>query len=233
MICFADNDIILKLAEFDLLEEALQALGILRSEVRVLTSARYYLQRRLEKHKRKSDKQHTEAGLTRALNFVLSVKSLHDQPDEVEHELLLKIENIDEGEAVLFASTKHLEDFIIATGDKRALVAICKEPSCKIIYERIKKRVICLEQMILKLISTLGFETVKAKILPCVQCDTALRMAFRADYDESQTTEGLFSYITSTNRDTGDILSAMGDGAQYPFRVVAVTTVSDARMAKK
>jgi hypothetical protein len=45
MIYFLDNDVILKLTTYRMLDEALDCLGIERSDIRVLASARYFLEK--------------------------------------------------------------------------------------------------------------------------------------------------------------------------------------------
>jgi len=85
---------------------------------------------------------------------------------------------IHEGEQVLIAVTHALNDFLFATGDKVCLRALTNAPECLDIHVRHRGHVVCVEQTLLWLIKTEGFERVKAKVVPAISCDTALRAAF-------------------------------------------------------
>ncbi|XZN94361.1 MAG: hypothetical protein ACM65K_15815 [Microcoleus sp.] len=171
-ICFVDNDIILKLAACNLFEEALTSFNLTKADVRVLPSASF----KFRKDNRLA-KIYTMVGVERAIEIVKSCVSIEQSPNAAEIEALTAIEGIDAGEAVLFATTDTANKFYILTGDKRCLKALASS-SLKDIKYRISGRVLCFEQIILRLIETCGFAEVKAKVVPVRECDTALKVAF-------------------------------------------------------
>ena len=179
MICLADNDYILKLAACDLLAETLALLDLEQGDVYVLPTAKY----KIAKDKRLQAK--FGAGAERALAFLKTVSEIDSEPDKQEMVLLNGVRDpatgvrlIHEGEQVLFAVTQALNDFLFATGDKVCLRALTNAPECLDIHVRHCGHVVCVEQTLLWLIETEGFERVKAKVVPAISCDTALRAAF-------------------------------------------------------
>jgi hypothetical protein len=66
MIVLSDNDIVLKLAAFDLLDAALSLLQVAPTEVYVLDTAKYVFRKNRDKFAGK----YTRAGMDRAIAFV-------------------------------------------------------------------------------------------------------------------------------------------------------------------
>jgi hypothetical protein len=106
------------------------------------------------------------------------VREIDLVPPVDELQVLVETEEIDTGEVILFATAACLEGAVLATGDKRSLRALAGSAACRGIAERIAGRVICLEQIVYKVIGHLGFPRTKEKIVPARECDTALRAAF-------------------------------------------------------
>lgn len=94
MTCFADNDILLKVAACDLLEEMLSVLNVPRSRVRVLPTARGYFQRNSRLRR-----SHTEEQIRRAIDFVDSASTSDRRVDPEEYRLLSGVDGIDSGAA--------------------------------------------------------------------------------------------------------------------------------------
>lgn len=199
-----DNDILLKLAACDLLEAFPAAMNCVRDDLRVLPSA----PRQIPHILKNRSIPHTDAQLKRTIEFIRSCAKVGDAHED-EHMLLNAVEGIDVGEAVLIASTHSMEDFIIATGDKRCLIALAESKKCAAIRSRIAGRVVCLEQVILRLIDSMGFEAVKAKVLPAFECDAALDAAFGSGAlsNEEAVIDALSRYIRNLRDATGSLLS--------------------------
>jgi hypothetical protein len=85
---------------------------------------------------------------------------------------------VDAGEAVLFSATIRFDHYLLATGDKNSLCAVASTPACWSIALRLCGHVICLEQIVTRVVQHFGFGYVKDKIVPVRSCDTALRAAF-------------------------------------------------------
>jgi hypothetical protein len=192
MVYFLDNDVILKLTIYRMLDEALDCLEIDRSDIRVLESARFVFR------SKKLSKKYSEETLSSAIEFVKSCTTISAQ-DNDEYRLLEKqIKNdIDPGEATLIADTFHESASLLATGDKRCLKALATTECLDLIRKKLQGRVICLEQVICKLIETQGFDWVLERVLPNLDCDKALKSAFGSgsNYQCETVLETLSIYI--------------------------------------
>jgi hypothetical protein len=202
-VCFLDNDVIIKLTTCGLLSEALECLEIDRSNVRVLSSARFVFKRP------KMQKIHSKEVLASAIEFVESCTIIPSQ-DSNEYRLLeQQVKNdIDVGEAILIAATAQEAAFLIVTGDKRCLKALAAAEELNLIQKRLQGHVICLEQIICKLIDERGFDWVLVKVLPALDCDKALKTAFGSG-SKSQcenVLQTLNSYVEELQNISGGIL---------------------------
>ena len=203
MLCLADNDIILKLVACDLLDEALVALNVAESDVRVLATLKFRLRRPGTQWLNK----YGQPVIDRALAFVKRIETIAEV-DVNEQARLITVREIDEGEATLFAASNKLTEYFIATGDKRCLVALASAENCKQTVNRLRNKVICLEQIVLRMIAQHGFEAVKAKAILALGCDTALAAVFGAGEEATQTNvlEALNHYVQRLREQTGRLL---------------------------
>lgn len=178
MIFLTDNDIVLKLAQFDLLDEAVDALDTKLADIFVTSTARFKF--KVVKEQEKGVRRWGATTHARICEFLNSVKIIDWQSSDEELLLLQSVPGIDAGEAVLFSATAKTTEFWLVTGDKRSLRAIASAPSCVKIAKRISRRVLCLEQIILLIIERKGFDYVKNKIVPALalEVDSAIRAAF-------------------------------------------------------
>jgi hypothetical protein len=184
------------------LREALDALRVKKSEVLVLPTARAVIARSPI-----IAQNHTRDAIDRAVKFVASVAVITD-PDVADFALLTGVPGIDVGEATLFAGTKGLADFLVATGDKRSLRALTACPACGAIHTRLQSRVICLEQVMVLLIKELGYKNVQRKVGRCVG-DACIEHAFaggRLSQPEADCLQWLNHYIAELRGDTGTLL---------------------------
>lgn len=208
MICLTDNDIILKLACCDLLSEAIAAVGVTLADVFVLNSAVHKLLSPKKPGKGKVKQSEPEYERLRAFFAAVQVIDVAPPPDE---QLAFNdVIGIDPGEAVLFSAMGVYADCILATSDKRSLIALCGASGevCLSVRHRLKGRVICFEQTILRIIDRMGFAPVLEKVVPARHCDTGLRAVFGSGLSatESGVREGLSSYIENLRRQTFEIL---------------------------
>jgi hypothetical protein len=203
-VYFLDNDVILKLTTYRMLDEALDCLKIDRSDIRVLESARFVFD------SQKLRKKHSEETLLFATEFVKKCPKIATQDSE-EYRLLEKqIKNdIDPGEATLIAATFQESASLLATGDKRCLKALANTECLDFIHKGLQGRVICLEQIICKSIETQGFDWVLERVLPNLDCDKALKSAFGSGSNSQSGTvlETLNVYIQDLQKTSSGILS--------------------------
>jgi len=204
-VYFLDNDVILKLTTYRMLDEALDCLKIDRSDIRVLASARYFF----EKNKGVR-KKHSDATIASAIEFVKSCVAISSQNNDEYRLLAEQIKNdIDPGEATLIAATFQESASLLATGDKRCLKALANTECLDFIHKGLQGRVTCLEQIICKSIEIKGFDWVLDRVIPNLDCDKALKSAFGSgSYSQCEAVLGtLNGYIQDLQIISSGILS--------------------------
>jgi hypothetical protein len=205
MIYFLDNDVILKLTTYRMLDEALDCLEIERSDIRVLASARYFFGKN-----KGVKKKYSEVTIALAIEFVKSCTTISSQ-DNDEYRLLEKQakNDIDPGEATLISATFKESASLLATGDKRCLKALATIECLDFIHKQLQGRVICLEQIICKLIKAQGFDWVLERVIPHLDCDGTLRAAFGSGSNSQSETvlQTLNIYIQDLQTTSSGILS--------------------------
>lgn len=205
MILISDNDILLKLSACHLMEEAVVALESALADVYVLSTARYKISR---DRGGKLQSQYGADGVAGALAFIDSVSEIDQEPLPGEQVVLAQVEDIDPGEQILFGATAYFNPFLLATGDKRSLRALWSAPACAPICVRMSGRVLCLEQIVSRLVPHLGFDEIRSRIVPARECDTVLKAAFGSGLqaEESQVLQHLANRVMELRADTGHLL---------------------------
>jgi len=204
-VCFLDNDITYKLVAFQLFDAAIATLQVDKNSLQVLPTAKFFFQCKQKKKGASPDEF-----LAAVIELVSSCDAvIADVDDAVTEELnqLKQVEGIDEGEAALIVATRSQTDFLLLSGDKRCMRGLAKIPEQ--IYKRLSGRVICLEQIILKLIEFQGFEFVSDRILPMVSCDKSLQICFgfSSSASEENVITGLNSYINEIRQQAPNLLA--------------------------
>jgi predicted nucleic acid-binding protein len=205
-VCFLDNDVIIKLTTCGLLSEALECLKIDQSNARVLSSARFVF------GSSKMRKKHSEQVLSSATEFVKGCMTIPPQDSDDYRLLEQQIKNdIDAGEATLIAAAVQESNFWIVTGDKRCLKALAATKELDSIHKKLQGHVICLEQIICKLITAQGFASVREKVVPARDCDQVLKSAFGSgSQSECQNVlETLNSYIEDLRKISNNLLTTV------------------------
>ncbi len=205
-ICLLDNDIIYKLVAFQLFDEAIAIpkLQIDKPNLRVLPTAKHFF-----RGKQKKNGASPDPILTEVIELVSSCASaISDVDDAVTEELmqLQQVAGIHEGERALIVATRSQTDFLLLSGDKNCMTQLAAIPEQ--IYKRLCGRVICLEQIILKLIEVRGFVFVCDRILPMVSCDKSLQICFgySTPASEESVIAGLNSYINDIRQQAPNLL---------------------------
>jgi hypothetical protein len=88
------------------------------------------------------------------------------------------------------------------------LSVIANEPQLVEIREKLKGRVVCLEYLILKVLSIHGFAFVQEKVLPAIEYDTTLKSCFGSGIQATKENVvlSLEGYISDLKRNSGDLL---------------------------
>ena len=190
-VVLADNDIILKLACCNLLQELLQWLGVPPAEVWVLASMRTMLRNKLK----------ADAPALQALQAFLTQVS--DIPPADVRVLEQMSSELDPGERQMLAvlvQTPEVQHMV--TGDKRALRLIgslcAKDPELE---QRLRQaQVDCLESIMLALVAQFGFQAVNLKVSKGSVSDIALRACFGVKKSEADSKEVLGNYLADLGK---------------------------------
>lgn len=193
MIVLADNDIILKLAQCDLLDSLHELLGVSVKNIFIPTTAKYQLLPKIvQKALSKCGNEETVARIKRFLDIAQDVPAITDL------NLLLKlseIPNIDSGEQQLFAATAADGSSLLITGDKKALRAVVlNQATIPTVYEGLLNNVVTFESALLLGLHSYGFPVLKQKLLACPKPDKMLQLVLRSDMTEVALSECLVSY---------------------------------------
>lgn len=204
---YLDNDVISKLASCDLLDEAIEALNSQRKSVRILSTFKHRFGITNARRRAQIEQEVGSVVFGRIEDFQRSVGEIPVAP----HELVLAFEDlpaVDAGEAQLFASASTSNGVLVVTGDKRSIRCLASARECAAIARSLKHRVVCFEQVLLRVIRDRGFEHTKRKVVPAVDCDTALRAVFGMglDAEEANVIRALDGYVESLRRESGDLL---------------------------
>jgi hypothetical protein len=210
-----DNDIIKKLATFQLFDKTLQLFDASSEQVNILKTAQYKFER---------DWKRFEGGKSRKpedplINYKKVLYLTNTLPkiseSDIDQEIFIQlsnIENIDQGEAIL---TSHAIQIIqkdksaqIFTGYKRFIKALAKV-NLPIIQESLKHRLWCLEQLVLRNIEADGFETIRDLIVPVRECDTAIKSVFGSGFKSTpeNSLATLKKYIEECRQEAGSLLN--------------------------
>lgn len=203
-----DNDAMLKLSQYGLLDSALAVLGTDVEAVRVLNTARYSLLPTNNRLKRCKD----EAAANRLEAFLEKATPINtDNLDADTLDALTSFQGIDPGEAVLFAAASSDTNALLVTGDKRAIAALSSNYGLSQITSKLEGRIYSLEAIVALLVKK-DFELTQHFVRQQPQVDKALTNIFGVSSAASfiSVEEGLRSYIQHMRNSTGLLLA-------YPF----------------
>ncbi|MGB0564414.1 MAG: hypothetical protein ACPGVO_21830 [Spirulinaceae cyanobacterium] len=148
-----DNDIFLKLAVCDVLEAAFELFSVTSEEVGILGTLPFIIDSKKIQNKYNPEEREK---LRLATQSFLKIQT----PTSGYFQSLQMNPAIDIGEASLIATAIELEGSLIWTGDKRCLQALYNNSELKNIHKLLQGRVICLEQIIAKLIQNKDFTSI-------------------------------------------------------------------------
>jgi hypothetical protein len=199
MKALVDNDILLKGTEYGLLSPFATVIPGKDGPVGVLGAARYVVQDRLSRRSTEC------SAIQEFLRFLGENIELEPTPEE--QNIASVIEScaqragvdLDAGESQLCAVLISREVPLFVTGDKRAICAIDVLLDAYALLAAAAGRVICLEQLICKLLETLQVEAVRKSICNKPNADKALSICFccksSADASKDNILAGITSYV--------------------------------------
>jgi len=204
MNCLMDNDVILKLAATQFLDDW-QKIAVKDGEIRVTVSAKYFFRK-----KKELPEKYGEAAVKAAIAFAEKTETVSGLNNPRDYESLIELSGIDSGEALLFAAALNLPDYLMVSGDKVALKTLQAESRCKRFRMELKGRIIAFEQVILALIGRGNFAVIRERIVAAEKTDTVMQVAFGLGLEttKEKATEALEYYIKKLRQETGSLLMA-------------------------
>jgi hypothetical protein len=199
-----DNDALLKLARYGLLDEALALFECTAPDVRVLAAAKY----RLLPAKNRLRFCKDEESAARLEAFLKSSNSLDAglaNPDLLD--VLNAVPNIDAGEALLFAVGANNRDTLVITSDKRSLATLCSHDSVADVSKALAGRVVSME-VLFSMLTEYQFTLIQERVRDKPDVDMTLKIVFGvtvpADFESVK--KGFNSYISDLRSKTGTLL---------------------------
>jgi len=204
-----DNDIILKLATYNLFEETIKTFNVQINQVKILDTFIYKVSKQINRKRTNNPVLHN---IEAALKIAKDCNNLSQIDVNQDYFITLeKIEEIDIGEATLLSYVSYLNQqgnlSYLLTGDKRCLKAL-NNPNIDNIIQPLAGKIWCLEQLILKDIEVYGFACIQQKIYPARECDTNLKFIFGVSIEspENDVIQGFKKEISWLKQQTGNLL---------------------------
>lgn len=199
-----DNDALLKLARYGLLDEAIALLKCNSTDAIVLATAKY----KLLPHKNRLRFCKDEESAARLEAFLRTSNLLDAEladPDILD--LLNDVPNIDAGEALLFAMGASNSNTLVVTGDKRSLEALCSHDSVANVSKALAGRVVSLE-VLFSMLAEYQFTLIQERVRAKPDVDTTLKIVFGVTFpaDCESVKKGFASYISDLRSRTGTLL---------------------------
>jgi len=198
-----DNDFLLKMVAFGLLNRVLEFFGVSESDVRVLPTARYkFLLKSPEKGRQKY------GPIFDQLSEAIERFTVLEDVDQAFSDKLAGVVGLDPGEVQLLAGLAKDQSALFLTGDKRCIRAV-RELDDPDVLAALSGRVWCLEVMLGHLILSVGFEEVRACVVPNKAYDKTVRAVFGSGLQANRraVAEALESYTRDIHNDAGDLLA--------------------------
>lgn len=203
-----DNDVVLKVACYALVDETVAAANIDDIPPAMLGVGRFVVRGRLARAPNIADR----ARATAAFERMLAAMSLVE-PDDAEMAAAADLEaeanrrdlDLDGGESQLLAMLANRACKLLVTGDKRAIAAMAIVAAAQA-----GSRVACLEQLIAHVVSVSGTPAVRPRICAEPQVDRAVTGCFACSSsvapDDADVMDGLASYIGHLDRSAPGVL---------------------------
>lgn len=215
MALLIDNDIVHKLAQLDLLTDAIPLLTEIYGDLKVLNTLRYKLCHPKPQRREKCDRKYNRIVTKRIENF-LNSNEVEEISIAVEDTQLLdamnSLESLDAGEMQLLQSLFNDTEDLLFTGDKRFLKALTKAELLQSKLIKVEGKFISFEQIIGFLIEKLSFAQIKDHYIAAlnlgIALDGSLGKCFskREQAIEPEVIENLFRYIHELKEETGNLL---------------------------
>lgn len=221
-IHIVDNDFLIKLARWDLLGDFIAVVNTTPRNVRVIHSLRA------------RTKLPTGQPNLRLMGTAVAARRAHDfltyagPPRPIDSAFLAeyanKIQNLDEGELILVSALIAGGGDYFYTGDKRAIKALSHFVGTSY-DDRLRGRIICLEQVLYRIITENGIGNIRANIASDLTADPGVadKLVGGAQTPEDTFKTGLRSRIEEIHASSGGLL--------HPYPSNDASTVPQAKVA--
>lgn len=218
-----DNDIILKLATYDLFNNTIQSLAIEENQIYILDTFKYKFGKKIKRNRGNKPNNNEKYDIKKALDITKKYETISEKNfTNFQLDIYTRLINysqrnydqenkIDKGEAILISYVCCLNqqenDNYLLTGDKNCLRELSNSGMTDII-ELLKGKIWCLEQLILKNIEQFGFDLIQSKIYHKKDCDTNLKLIFgySQSASENEVKDSLNSEIIRLQKETKNLL---------------------------
>jgi hypothetical protein len=197
-LLFLDNDVFVLLAGSGLLAEVIASLQFSYSRCRCLASLRPMLA------KGTFSDTLSPLAVDRALSACDLIPAIDDRTPSTASDLydeLLAVEQIDPGEAQLIVRVLQGRHWL-ASGDKRWMKALSREPSLAHVHQSLGGRVLCLESLLELLFGRGGRERLSNAFAHVHATHTTLRVILGAQ-DDRNFREALYYHLTELETHVG------------------------------
>lgn len=203
-----DNDVVLKVSCYELVDETLLAITVNGVAPAMLGVGRFVVRGRLAKVGSVADRTKATGAFERLLAELGAV-----EPDDAELSLAADLEaeairhnlELDGGESQLLAVLASRGCDLLLTGDKRAIAAVAV-----IAAKTAASRIACLEQLICQLVASVGVARVRPGVCAEPLVDRAITACFAcsrpAPPRDEEVVEGLSSYVRHLDRAAPGVL---------------------------
>ena len=197
-----DSDAFVLLAGADLLDRALEVLGVAVGDARRLDALPHMLRR-----PRPFRSRYGDTVADRALAACGRVAGLQMRGDEALIDQLAAVDAIDGGEAQIYAIAASDQAWLVASGDKRAMRALCEAPSLAPVRATLCGRVTCIESILRRIVADDGLDTVRAALVSVRSTSKVLEVAF-SDGNLRSATDCSVALVTYEE----ELVVQLGDG---------------------
>jgi hypothetical protein len=194
-----DSDLFILCAGTGLLPNLIEAAGFELSNTRRLDPLPHMLR------KGRIPKKYSPAAIDKAEAWCSKIPGIEKAPSETSIGQLIQVSGIDPGEALLFALTAE-SDAVMATGDKRACIAL-QTSQCPL-KPSLEGKILCLETALWLLLKHLEYPRLARALTPARDYNQTLRILLSQGEDtpEESFRSGLRSYSEDLVDKVGHLL---------------------------
>ncbi len=200
-ILLIDSDVFVLLSAAGLLDPLIAYLGFEKTSVRRLAALPHQLQRG------RSFRRYDQAIRDEVITRCIEIPTIEERPVSSKHwETLISVDQIDEGEALLFAKLAEGSASLLTTGDQRSLIALGNAEGLQSFRDEIRGRVVCLESALLLLVKTLGSQLVCEAFqrLRGVNTKIDILFGYKTEFSDDEIMRQLSSYLDDLRIKLGD-----------------------------